>query len=106
MDWAVATYDTTFGYVSAHGAPLLDLLDPKPDERIIDLGCGTGVMTVEIAEQDKEATRLLVRSKDGAFIADAVGAAVRDANLATSDMFSVVGTLDDVFRSVTIGKAG
>ncbi|MFL6055778.1 MAG: class I SAM-dependent methyltransferase [Actinoallomurus sp.] len=51
MQWAVAAYDTAFGYVSAHGAPLLDLLDPQPDERIIDLGCGTGVMTVEIAER-------------------------------------------------------
>src|SRR5262245_17874315 len=49
MRWAVATYDTAFGYVSAHGAPLIDLLDPSPDERIIDLGCGTGGMTVEIA---------------------------------------------------------
>lgn len=49
MQWAVATYDTTFGYVSAHGAPLLDLLDPKTDERIVDLGCGTGMLTVEIA---------------------------------------------------------
>lgn len=51
MQWAVATYDTAFGYVSAHGAPLIDLLDPKPDERIIDLGCGTGGMTIEIASR-------------------------------------------------------
>ncbi|WP_460354029.1 class I SAM-dependent methyltransferase [Actinoallomurus acanthiterrae] len=54
MQWAVATYDTAFGYVSAHGAPLLDLLDPQPDERIIDLGCGTGTMTVEIAARGAE----------------------------------------------------
>src|SRR3569833_953871 len=54
MQWAVATYDTAFGYVSAHGAPLIDLLDPKPDERIIDLGCGTGGMTVEIASRGAE----------------------------------------------------
>jgi trans-aconitate methyltransferase len=54
MKWAVATYDTAFGYVSAHGAPLIDLLDPKPDERVIDLGCGTGVMTVEIAARGAE----------------------------------------------------
>ncbi|GAA4608291.1 hypothetical protein GCM10023195_32370 [Actinoallomurus liliacearum] len=54
MQWAVATYDTAFGYVSAHGAPLLDLLDPQPDERIIDLGCGTGVSTAEIAARGAE----------------------------------------------------
>ncbi|WP_325053067.1 class I SAM-dependent methyltransferase [Thermomonospora amylolytica] len=51
MNWAVATYDTAFGYVSAHGAPLVDLLDPQPDERIIDLGCGTGTFSAAIAER-------------------------------------------------------
>ncbi|WP_338325944.1 methyltransferase domain-containing protein, partial [Thermomonospora catenispora] len=51
MNWAVATYDSAFGYVSAHGAPLVDLLDPQPDERIIDLGCGTGTLAAAIAER-------------------------------------------------------
>ncbi|MFI6517282.1 class I SAM-dependent methyltransferase [Spirillospora sp. NPDC050679] len=51
MNWAVTTYDSAFGYVSAHGAPLVDLLDPQPGEKIIDLGCGTGAFTAEIAER-------------------------------------------------------
>ncbi|MBW8481432.1 class I SAM-dependent methyltransferase [Actinomadura parmotrematis] len=51
MHWAVTTYDTAFGYVSAHGAPLVDLLDPQPGEKIIDLGCGTGAFAAEIAER-------------------------------------------------------
>ncbi|MFD0900721.1 class I SAM-dependent methyltransferase [Actinomadura sediminis] len=51
MNWAVTTYDSAFGYVSAHGAPLVDLLDPQPGERIIDLGCGTGMFSAEIAER-------------------------------------------------------
>jgi len=51
VNWAVATHDSAFGYVSAHGAPLVDLLDPQPDERIIDLGCGTGVFSAAIAER-------------------------------------------------------
>src|SRR5512139_1477613 len=54
MNWAVATYDSAFGYVSAHGAPLIDLLDPQPGERIIDLGCGTGTLTTEIAERGSD----------------------------------------------------
>jgi trans-aconitate methyltransferase len=49
MNWAVATYDSAFGYVSAHGAPLIDLLDPQPGERVIDLGCGAGAFSAEIA---------------------------------------------------------
>ncbi|WP_344272848.1 class I SAM-dependent methyltransferase, partial [Actinomadura napierensis] len=53
MNWAV-TYDSAFGYVSAHGAPLVDLLDPQPGERIIDLGCGTGAFSAEIAARGAE----------------------------------------------------
>jgi trans-aconitate methyltransferase len=53
-NWAVATYDSAFGYVSAHGAPLVDLLDPQPGEKIIDLGCGTGALAAEIAARGAE----------------------------------------------------
>jgi len=51
-NWAIATYDSAFGYVTAHGAPLVDLLDPQPGEKIIDLGCGTGALSAEIASRD------------------------------------------------------
>jgi trans-aconitate methyltransferase len=47
--WNPRAHDSSFGYVSAHGAPLVELLDPQPGERIVDLGCGTGVLTAEIA---------------------------------------------------------
>ncbi|GAB2471656.1 class I SAM-dependent methyltransferase [Streptosporangium sandarakinum] len=46
--WSVRAHDTGFGYVSAYGAPLVDLLDPRPGERVVDLGCGIGVLSAEI----------------------------------------------------------
>ncbi|MFC7647832.1 class I SAM-dependent methyltransferase [Streptosporangium lutulentum] len=51
MRWNARAYDSSFGYVSAHGAPLVELLDPQPGERIVDLGCGTGVLTAEITSR-------------------------------------------------------
>lgn len=49
MRWNARAYDSSFGYVSAQGAPLLELLDPQSGERVLDLGCGTGVLTAQIA---------------------------------------------------------
>ena len=46
----------------------------------------------------------MVRPRGGEFIAEAVGAALHGANLSATDMISVIGTLDDVFRSVTIDQ--
>jgi trans-aconitate methyltransferase len=57
--WDPLAYDRSFAYVSTLGAPVVDLLDARPDESIIDLGCGTGDLTARIA-----ATRARVRGVD------------------------------------------
>ena len=54
VNWAAATYDSGFPYVSAPGVPLVDLLDPQPDEKIIDLGCGAGALAAEISARGAE----------------------------------------------------
>ncbi len=44
-DWNANLYDDKHSFVFKYGEDLLDLLKPKTNERILDLGCGTGYLT-------------------------------------------------------------
>jgi trans-aconitate methyltransferase len=50
--WSASQYNKTasFVYSAPFVAPVLDLLKAKPGERIIDFGCGSGEVTLQIAE--------------------------------------------------------
>src|SRR5579863_2183769 len=48
--WNSESYAKNARFVTDLGAPVLALLDPRPGERILDLGCGDGVLTKKIAE--------------------------------------------------------
>lgn len=47
--WHPQTYAQNARFVSDLGEPLLELLDAKPGEAILDLGCGDGALTEKIA---------------------------------------------------------
>jgi trans-aconitate methyltransferase len=47
--WDATAYDSRHAYVFRFGAGLIGDLKPEPGERILDLGCGTGHLTNEIA---------------------------------------------------------
>lgn len=48
-DWDAAHYQSSHGYVWNFGRGVIEWLEPKPGERILDLGCGLGQLTAEIA---------------------------------------------------------
>jgi trans-aconitate methyltransferase len=46
--WNPDSYSKNARFVSDLGEPLLQLLEPEPRERILDLGCGDGALTAKI----------------------------------------------------------
>ncbi len=53
-DWNTEGYARDARFVPALGRAVVDWLDPKPGERILDLGCGDGTLTRDIAASGAE----------------------------------------------------
>ena len=49
--WDANDYARVGGFVAELGVAALDLLDPNPGERILDVGCGDGTLTRKIIER-------------------------------------------------------
>lgn len=50
--WSAPEYNKTvsFVYSTENIVSILTLLDPKPGDKIIDFGCGTGEITLKLSE--------------------------------------------------------
>ena len=74
--WNPQTYSQNARFVSDLGEPLLQLLDPRANERILDLGCGDGALTEKIAALgsfvigvDASAAQVLAAQQRGLLVA-------------------------------------
>lgn len=48
--WNVNLYNDKHGFVHQYGEQLIGILNPKPNELILDLGCGSGQLSSKMAE--------------------------------------------------------
>lgn len=56
--WDTGQYDGAHSFVYEYGEEVVELLAPQPEERILDLGCGTGHLTDRIADSGADVVGL------------------------------------------------
>jgi len=96
--WNPTTYAEVGAFVPTLGAGVLEWLNPQPGERILDLGCGDGQLTLKIAASGAQVTGVDASS---AMIASAQSKGL-DARVANAESLPFQGEFDAVFSNAAL----
>lgn len=96
--WDAASYASVGAFVAELGGAALDLLDPQPGERILDVGCGDGALTHKIVERGADVVGV-DNSPELASVSKAIGLDVRLMDAA--DM-TFAGEFDAAFSNAAL----
>lgn len=96
--WDAASYASNARFVSDLGSAVLDLLDPQPGERILDIGCGDGVLTERIAARGAS----VVGIDSAASMVEAAKTRGIDARLVSATSLPFDREFDGVFSNAVL----
>lgn len=96
--WDAADYGRNGAFVPALGLPVVDLLAPRAGERILDLGCGDGILTQALIDAGADVTAVDA-SADMVAAAQARGIAAQRAD---GQALSFDGEFDAVFSNAVL----
>lgn len=96
--WDPAIYARNARFVSDLGAPVLELLAPKTGERILDLGCGDGVLTKKLVDLGCE----VVAIDSSAAQVNAATTLGLDARLMDAETLPFAEEFDAVFSNAVL----
>jgi trans-aconitate methyltransferase len=98
QQWNPQRYAKNARFVSDLGEPVIQLLSPKPGERVLDLGCGDGVLTEKLID----AGCIVVAVDDSPEQVAAAQARGLDARVGKAESLSFSGEFDAVFSNAAL----
>jgi trans-aconitate methyltransferase len=96
--WSSATYDRHARFVSDLAGEVLAWLDPRPGERILDLGCGDGVLTARLRDLGCD----VIGVDSGPDMIEAARALGLDARLIDAHQLPFAEAFDAVFSNAAL----
>ena len=98
MDWDPVGYDQNARFVSDLGEPVLQLLNPKPGETVLDLGCGDSELTLKLMDAG---CHVIAVDSSSAMVASSLAKGI-NARVMDGQHLEFEGVFDAVFSNAAL----